>query len=54
MNKFTTGLIAGGILGMAGAAVALSDRKQRKYVVKGGKKAFRKAGDFMDNMTDMF
>ena len=54
MNKFATGLIAGGILGVAGAAVAMSDRKQRKYVVKGCKKAFKKAGNFMDNVTDMF
>jgi len=54
MNKFATGLIAGGIIGAAGVAVAMSDRKQRKYVVKGSKKAFRKAGSFMDNMTDMF
>ena len=54
MNKFATGLIAGGILGAASIAVAMSDKRQRKHVIKGGKKAFKRAGHLMDNVTDMF
>ena len=54
MNKFATGLIAGGILGAAGAAVALADRRQKRYVIKGGKKALKRAGHLMENVTDIF
>ena len=54
MKKFTSGLIAGGILGAAGAAIAMSDRRQRKHVIKGGKKAFKRAGHLVENVTDMF
>jgi len=52
--KFTTGLIAGGILGAAGIAVAMSDKRQRRHMIKGGKKAIKRAGHLMDNVTDMF
>jgi len=54
LNKFATGLIAGGILGAAGAAVALADRRQKRYVIKGGKKALKRAGHLMENVTDIF
>ena len=54
MNKFTSGLIAGGIIGAAGIAIVMSDRKQRKYVIKGGKKAIKRAGHLVENVTDMF
>lgn len=52
--KFSTGLIAGSILGAAGIAVAMSDRRQRRHVIKGGKKAIKRAGHLMENVTDMF
>jgi len=54
MNKFATGLIAGGILGAAGIAVAMSDKRQRRHVIRGGKKAFKRAGHLVENVTDMF
>jgi len=52
--KFSTGLIAGSIIGAASIAVALSDKRQRRHVIKGGKKAFRRAGHLVENVTDMF
>ena len=52
--KFAAGLIAGGLLGAAGIAVAMSDRRQRRYVIKGGKKAIKRAGHLVENVTDMF
>ena len=54
MTKFTTGLIAGGLLGAAGIAVAMSDKRQRKHMLKGGKKAIKRAGHLVENVTDMF
>jgi len=54
MKKFATGLIAGGIIGAVGVAAAMSDRRQRKYIVKSGKKAFKKAENLVENVTDMF
>ena len=54
MNKFTSGLIAGGILGAAGLAVAMSDKRNRRYMMREGRKAIRKAGHMVENVTDMF
>ncbi|MCL2564920.1 MAG: YtxH domain-containing protein [Defluviitaleaceae bacterium] len=54
MTKFTTGLIAGGLLGAAGIAVAMSDKRQRRHMLKGGRKAIKRAGHLVENVTDMF
>ncbi len=48
MTKFTTGLIAGGIIGAVGLTYALSDRKTRQKFVHNGKKMIHKAEDVMD------
>ncbi len=54
MTKFTTGLLAGSILGMVGISLAMSDQKTRKRIAKDGRKFARKANDVMGNMSDMF
>ena len=54
MNKFGAGLLTGGILGAAGIAAIMSDKRQRKHVIKGSKKAFKRAGHIVDNVTDLF
>jgi len=54
MNKFTSGLIAGGIIGAAGFAVAMSDKRSRRHVMREGRKAMKKAGHMVENVTDMF
>lgn len=48
MKKFTTGLVAGSILGAIGLTCALSDRKTRQKLIKSGKKMINKAEDIMD------
>jgi len=54
MKKFATGLIAGGIIGAVGVVAAMSDRRNRKYIVKNSKKAMKRAEDLVENVTDMF
>lgn len=48
MKKFTTGLIAGSIIGAIGLTCALSDKKTRRKLITGGKKIIGKAEDAMD------
>ena len=54
MRKFSTGLIAGGIIGAASVAWAMSDSKTRRRMARGSKRAFRKANSMFDNVHDMF
>lgn len=50
MRRFTSGVIAGGLIGALGLGYALSDRKTRKRMVKDGKKALDKASDAVNNI----
>ncbi len=54
MNKFTTGLIAGSLIGFAGLSYAMNDKKTRKRMMSDGKKMAGKAGSLFENITDMF
>jgi|GEM_PF-3758499 len=36
MKKFTKGLIAGSVIGVAGVAMAITDKKSRSRIVKNG------------------
>ena len=47
MGKFASGLIAGGALGVIGLAIAVSDKRTRKKMLRDGRKALHKANDFM-------
>lgn len=38
MKKFTKGLIAGSVIGIAGVAMAITDKKSRSSIVKSGMK----------------
>ena len=50
MGKFASGLITGGALGAIGLAIAVSDRRTRKKMLKDGRKAMHKANNFMNHM----
>ena len=50
MGKFTSGLITGGALGAIGLALAMSDKRTRKRMLKDGRKAISKANDFIHHM----
>ena len=54
MNKFAAGLLAGGLIGAASVAWALSDNKTRKRMTKEGKRALRKANAMFGNTHDFF
>ncbi len=54
MSRFSTGMIAGGIITAVGISLLASDAKSRRRVVKDSKRAMRKAGDFIGGVTDMF
>ena len=54
MHKFTSGLLAGGIIGAAGIAWAMSDDKTRRRMTRSGKRAFRKANHMFGNVQDYF
>jgi hypothetical protein len=50
MGKFTSGLIAGGALGAIGLAIAMSDKRTRKRMLKDGRKAMNKANNFIHHI----
>lgn len=54
MNKFTGGLLAGGLIGAASVALVMSDSKTRKRVARDGKRATRKANAVFENIHDLF
>ena len=54
MHKFTTGLLAGGLIGVAGAAWAMSDNKTRRRLTRDGRRAMRKANAMFENVHDLF
>jgi len=54
MDRFTTGLIAGGIIGAVGLTIAMSDRRTRKRIVREGKRVANRAGDMLDDVTRKF
>jgi hypothetical protein len=54
MRRFTTGLIAGSVIGMVGLTYAMSDKKTRRRMMKDGRRAMHKTNGLIDNITEMF
>ena len=54
MNKFTAGVIAGGLVGAVGLSYVLSDRRTRRRVVKDSKRFANKCSHAFDNVSHMF
>jgi len=50
LGKFASGLIAGGALGAIGLALAMSDKRTRKRMMRDGRKAINKANDFIHHI----
>jgi len=50
MGKFTSGLITGGALGAIGLAIAMSDKRTRKRMLKDGRKAMNKANNLIHHI----
>lgn len=53
MSRFTSGLLAGSLVGAVGIAYMMSDGRTRRRVVKDSRKMARRAGDVFENVTDM-
>lgn len=54
MRRFTSGLIAGSVIGAIGLSYAMSDKRTRRRIARDGRKVMNKANDMIDNVTDMF
>ena len=50
MNRFTTGMIVGSIVGAVGVMMKDTDKKSRRKMLKSSKKAMRKASAIMDDI----
>ncbi len=50
MNRFTRGLIAGGIIGAIGTMMAAGDRKTKKQLLKKGKKIASGTENLIDDV----
>ncbi len=51
MNKLTTGLVIGSLMGVAGAGYLRMNNSARKKVVRKGKKIMNKAENMIDDMS---
>lgn len=53
MSRFTTGIIVGGLIGMAGLTMAMSDRRARRMVVNDSRIMRKGANKILDKIDDM-
>jgi len=54
MSRFTTGLIGGLAVGLMLGAGAMTDEKQRRRMKRDSRRAFKKAGHFIDDIKSSF
>jgi hypothetical protein len=52
MNKFSTGLIVGSMIGAAGLVAILSDKKSRHKLENSGSKLLNKTTDMINDVTN--
>ncbi|MDR2166999.1 MAG: YtxH domain-containing protein [Clostridiales bacterium] len=50
MGKFTGGLIAGSALGAMGLAIALSDKRTKRKMMRDGRRAVHRVNKFFQDM----
>jgi len=54
MNRFTSGVLAGGVLAAVGVSWLMSDNKTRRRMIKGHRRAMRKTEDLLNGVSDIF
>ena len=54
MTRFTTGIIAGSIIGAAGMSWLMSNNKTRRRMARGHRRAMRKTEDLINGVSDIF
>lgn len=52
MTKFTTGLLAGGVMAAVGVSYAMNDKRARRKMMRTSKKMAAKAGRIFDDVSD--
>lgn len=52
MNKFSTGLIIGSMVGAAGLVAVLSDKKSRRKLENSGSKLLNKTSDMINDISN--
>lgn len=52
MTKFTTGLLAGGVMAVVGVSYAMNDKRARRKMMRTSKKMAAKAGRIFDDVSD--
>ena len=52
MNKFTTGMLIGGVMTAAGMGYMMMDRRMSHQMAKKGKKMVARAEEVIDDMMD--
>lgn len=51
MNRFTTGIILGSVLGMVGVQYTMHNPSAKRKIMKNSKKAINKAGNIMEDVS---
>ncbi|MCI8342245.1 MAG: hypothetical protein HFE62_03405 [Firmicutes bacterium] len=51
MRKFTTGVVLGGIMALAGAEYMMMNKSAKNKIVKKGKKVLNKAENVIDDIS---
>ena len=54
MNRFATGILAGGVLGAIGMGWLMSDGKTRRRIIRNHRRATRKTEDLLNGVSDIF
>ncbi|MCL2337916.1 MAG: hypothetical protein FWC60_10920 [Firmicutes bacterium] len=54
MSKFTTGVMIGGLVGVVAMSYAISDNKTRRRMVKGSRRAIKKANTMADGLAELW
>ncbi|WP_160323634.1 hypothetical protein [Defluviitalea phaphyphila] len=50
INKFAAGMMIGGIAGAMGLKMMTTNKRERKKMMKSGKKLMEKAGDLIEDL----
>jgi len=54
MNRFASGVLAGGILAAVGVGMLMSDGRTRRRMIRGHRNAMRKTEDLINGVSELF
>ncbi|NLM13422.1 MAG: hypothetical protein GX209_06715 [Epulopiscium sp.] len=50
LNKFTAGMVLGGVAGVMGFKMMTTNKRGRRKMMKNGRRMLEKAGDLLDEL----